>query len=326
MPLSSSPFEQVLRRIRARREEHLAEAEERLADIKEQIPAYQALEQEGLRLHLEAARLRVADETADLSAIDARLAEIAAEKEALLAANGYAKDAVWPAFDCPLCEDRGIVDGTACDCLRREIVHELYERSALAQLLAKENFDHFDFDFYSDTIKNERTGQTAKETAKDAVAQAKRFIENVGQSDNHLLIYGNTGVGKSFLTHCIAKELLDRSMTVLVFSAQELFDLLADAAVARSQSAAALAETLRYCDCLIIDDLGTELTNAFVASKLFQIINERILHARATVISTNLTLSEFQERYTERVFSRISGHYQVIKLIGDDIRLAKHRR
>ena len=141
--------------------------------------------------------------------------------------------------------------------------------------------------------------------------------------DNNLFLCGNTGVGKSFLSHCIMKEALDRSYSALYFTAGELFDLLADARFGRSQESLTRELPVYECDLLVIDDLGTELTNSFVAVQLFRLLNDRILRKRSTIISTNLTLNELSGIYTERVFSRITSHYTIIKLIGEDIRIQK---
>ena len=153
--------------------------------------------------------------------------------------------------------------------------------------------------------------------------RAKAFTPAIGSEDNNLLIYGNTGVGKTFLTHCIAKEALDRSFSVLYFSTLDLFDILSKAVFDRSEAGSSYEQMILVCDLLIIDDLGTELTNSFVASRLFFVINERIAHKRSTIISTNLTLEEFSVAYTERIFSRLMSHYTALKLIGEDIRIQK---
>ena len=137
------------------------------------------------------------------------------------------------------------------------------------------------------------------------------------------MIYGDTGVGKTFLTHCIAKELLDRSFFVLYFTSFDLFDLLSKNTFQKDRQSADMASFIYDCDLLIIDDLGTELTNSFVSSQLFCCINERIMNKKATIISTNLTMEDFLDTYSERTFSRVSSNYTMIKLIGNDIRIQK---
>ena len=135
-----------------------------------------------------------------------------------------------------------------------------------------------------------------------------------------LLLYGDVGTGKTFLAACIANALLNQGVSVKWLTSMQI--------VERScfYSESEYAEYIRSItapDLLIIDDLGTELTNSFVASQFFLCINERILRKRSTVISTNLTLGSFMDTYSERVFSRVSSNYTMIKLIGKDIRIQK---
>ncbi len=162
------------------------------------------------------------------------------------------------------------------------------------EILEKENFDHFSFDFYSDTITNDSTGLTERETARRAYKMAKEFVADFDNSFQNLFFYGDTGVGKTFLSHCIAHDLLDSAHCVLYFSSFELFDFLAGSAFSRGSDAPD-DEPIFDCDLLIIDDLGTELTNSFVSSQLFLCINERIMRKKSTIISTNLKLEDFSQ-------------------------------
>ena len=190
-------------------------------------------------------------------------------------------------------------------------------------ILKKENFEHFSFDWYSDTIKNEATGLTARQTAQRAYDTAWNFVQDFDSRFQNLFFYGSTGVGKTFLSHCIANALLESSHCVLYFSAFDLFDSMAQTAFSRKSETDPGENFILDCDLLIIDDLGTELTNSFVSSQLFLCINERIARRKSTVISTNLTLEDFSATYSERTFSRIASNYQMLKLIGKDIRIQK---
>jgi DNA replication protein DnaC len=150
------------------------------------------------------------------------------------------------------------------------------------------------------------------------------FIEHFHQLHGNLFIYGDTGVGKTFLSHCIAKEMLQRGVSVLYISSYELFSLLADQTFSKEDSQSSITmESVCMADLVIIDDLGTELTNSFVKSQLFSIINERLLHRKSTIISTNYDMETFSNIYTTRVFSRIMQSYTLLNLIGQDIRVQK---
>ena len=193
--------------------------------------------------------------------------------------------------------------------------------TSLRQVLERENFSHFREDYYPEDMIDPGTGLSSRRLAQTALAEAHRFIEDFSQTHPNLFLYGSTGTGKTFLTNCIAKELLERSFSVLYFSSGQLFDRFSR----HSFSSEKEDDDFRYhvfdCDLLIIDDLGTEMVNAFVSSQLVLLINERLMRRKSTVISTNLTPENFLNPYSERIFSRISSSYQILKLFGDDIRL-----
>lgn len=161
------------------------------------------------------------------------------------------------------------------------------------------------------------------------MSASRQFTENFQDSRPGILIYGETGTGKTFLTNCIAKELLDKGYTVLYLSAINLFDnILQDIIIkgGHEPHQKMLYDYIYNCDFLIIDDLGTEYTNSFVLSQLFEIINTRTIKRQSTLISTNLDLQEFKNRYTERIMSRIVDSYLIFNLYGDNIRYVKRMK
>ena len=137
------------------------------------------------------------------------------------------------------------------------------------------------------------------------------------------MIYGNAGVGKTFLSNCIAGELLNRGKGVIYLTAYQFFDQLADYTFRRGANNAQTLPAFLHCDLLIIDDLGTELNNSYINSQLFLCINEGILNKKSTIISTNLSLEQINRSYTERVFSRIIQSYTLLHIYGEDIRIKK---
>ena len=139
---------------------------------------------------------------------------------------------------------------------------------------------------------------------------------------------GTTGVGKTFLTNCIAKELIDQGVSVIYFQSQDLFELFSRSKFGREGQEEAEENCRQILDCqlLIIDDLGTELNNSFVSSQLFYCVNERISRGRGTIISTNLSVDMLRDTYSDRVASRIMSHYTMVPLYGADIRIKKAKR
>ena len=326
MPLRNSQYDTLMRRYEEIREAHRHELLDREAEIAEKIPGIAALDARAAAASIAAARRRISSPDADLSSYETEMREISAERDRLLTEHGYPADYLEMRYDCPLCRDTGFVDGVRCTCFKKAAIDLLYSEYSISHVLEKENFRNFSFDWYSDTIQNELTGRTERQTARDAVLMAKHFIANAGRPDNNLYIYGNTGVGKTFLTHCIAREMLDRSYSSLYFSARDFFDLLADATFGRDGRNSTHSQMILDCDFLTIDDLGTEVTSSFAASQLFHVLNERISKNRSTIISTNMTPEEFSAVYTQRLYSRLLSHYKFIKLVGTDIRIQKKLR
>ena len=161
---------------------------------------------------------------------------------------------------------------------------------------------------------------------KNILNTAKDFVKNFDTQSDNLLLYGNTGVGKTFLANCIAKELLDQSHTVVYLTSLKLFDILEAYKFDRDMPFDEKNATVAYIldsDLLIIDDLGTELNNGFTSSQLYHCIDTRLNHRHSTIISTNLSFDDLRDDYSERIFSRLTSNYTLLKLTGDDIRLKK---
>lgn len=324
MPLQNSQYDTIMREYDRKRLEHRHMLDTHKEETYQKIPRLREIEREIAAVSLQAIRIRLGGaQTSAGSTYKQEIAALARERKQLLKANGYPEDYLVMQYDCPICQDTGYADGQKCQCFRRAAVDLLYKQSNLEEILQKENFDSFSFSYYSDTIRNEATGLTARETAEDAVRKARHFINTFDTKFQNLFLYGNTGVGKTFLSHCIAKELIDQAHCVIYFSAFDLFEKLAKNTFQKDSGLISTQEEIMECDLLIIDDLGTELTNTFVASALFQCINERIMRKKSTIISTNLTLERFRDTYSERIFSRITSHYTMVKLIGNDIRIQK---
>ena len=261
------------------------------------------------------------------------VADYNAQRKLLLTEAGFPEDYLEMQFHCSLCKDSGIFRGQRCKCFKAAFINLLYGDSALRNALKKENFNTFSYEYFSKDITDPLTGLTAYETIQKAVATAKDFISGFGQADTdtdtrNLLICGNTGVGKTFLTNCIAHELINAGHGIVYLSSNELLTILEDYKFRRNDKDDSETIYERYtsvyeCDLLIIDDLGTELTNNFAITQLFELLNKRQLQHRSTIISTNLSPQHIKETYSERIFSRIASSYDYIRLFGEDIRLKK---
>ncbi|MBR0173764.1 MAG: ATP-binding protein [Lachnospiraceae bacterium] len=318
MPLTNVQFDALMREYEQTRRRHRDEQEARLAEVYGKIPAFHTADMTAPDAALAASNAIAQGLSPDFEEIRNTLSRLSAEKKRLLRENGYAEDYTELQFDCPDCRDTGFCGTERCHCLNRRIRDILYEQSRLSSLITENNFDMMSEEYH--------TGDDRRRF-QSAVGACRRFVRGMTEENGYdnLLFFGPVGSGKTFLSIATAKELLDAGCSVLYFSAVSLFDRLSETAF--SQELRSAHETLRRdlseSDVLVIDDLGTELTNAFVSSRLFDLINERHLARHATIISTNLDFRELRDRYSDRVFSRLASNYTVCELTGSDVRLAR---
>ena len=303
--------------------------QERREAIYAQIPRIEEIETSSKLSYLALAKQRILGESYDQLKTQTTNRQLTAEKEALLEAHGYPRDYLEPIFQCSICKDTGYINYAKCSCFVEQLKNSLYLQSNLNNILSKENFDTFSMEYYSKDIKEGMT-YSPYENMSNIVQRTQSFIESFETTNTergNILIYGETGLGKTFLTNCIAKELLDKKHSVLYLSANELFeDVLGNFLMQQKTELEDLFKYVYNCELLVIDDLGTELTNNFVLSQLFEIINKRELAGLSTLISTNLSMVQLRDRYSERIMSRIIANYTVFNIYGDNIRYQKRRK
>lgn len=319
MPLTNTQYDLILHQYEERQRIRRRELDSRRERVYSRIPDYRRLEEKTASLSVSQGKKLLLGEENALQDLHNSLAGLRAKREHLLIEAGFPSDYLNPPFTCPDCQDTGYVDGAKCHCFRQAEISLLYEQSGISEMLQSNNFSCLSYDYH--------TGEDRVHFEK-AVETCKDFVKNFDSDYHNLFFYGTVGTGKSFLSGCVAKELIDTGHAVIYFSATGLFDLLQAAAFDlknREERKNAYAD-LYQCDLLIIDDLGTELTNQFTASQLFSLLNERAIGKKAVIISTNLSLRELQDRYSDRIFSRITSNFKVCKLTGPDIRMYQKRQ
>ncbi|MBQ9935632.1 MAG: ATP-binding protein [Lachnospiraceae bacterium] len=299
---------------------------ERRREVFEKCPAYEELDNEATSSYISLIRDRISGgiDSSDISIQSIK--DKAARKKQLLREAGFPENFLDPIYTCSKCEDTGFVGQERCSCFREKLVNKLYLQSNLSNILEKENFSTFNLDYYS---KDRIQGYdfSPYDNMTKVLSSAKSFVENFGTSSSgrgNILIYGEVGLGKTFLTNCIAKGVLDKGHKVFYLSSNELFQNILSPYLMNQEKA--LAELYKYvytCELLIIDDLGTELINSFTLSNLFEIINQRNIHGLSTLISTNLGLKDLKAKYSERIMSRLVESYTVYNIYGDNIRYQK---
>lgn len=328
MSLTNAQYDEIMRGYQTKQLRNRRIAEERLLDAYKQEPHLKEIDEQIASISVSSARKLLNGDTNAVSNLKKELSHLRKEKAVLLQQMGLSAKYFEEVYTCADCQDTGYINEKKCHCFTQQMIDMVYSQSNIKNILARENFSRFSYMYYSEEIINPKTGLSSLDSAKLAVKQCKRFIDSINhfeQTPSNLLFYGDTGVGKTFLSNCVAKELLEKGKSVIYFTAFQLFDILSKGVFQKDADAIAAHQNIYDCDLLIIDDLGTEVSNSFTSSQLFLCVNERILRQKATIISTNLSMAQLAERYSKRTLSRISDSYTILKLFGNDIRIQKRR-
>ncbi len=328
MAFSDSQYEELMSTYYTNQIENRALENQRKEEVYEKIPRIKEIDQLLATSSIDAVRTKLKGGNDTTAITKEQNQSLIAEKADLLKVHGYSVDYLKPIYTCEMCKDTGRVENDYCSCFKQASISLLYRQSTLDNILEKENFDTFDLSFYS----KENDGShpyTPYENMSNILEKTKLFVETFDKEGGNLLFYGETGLGKTFLSNCIAKALMDTHHTVLYQSSIHLFEEVCGDVIMRKGENPISKETYKYlysCDLLIIDDLGTEYTNSFVSSELYNILNTRMREKKSTVISTNLNLQELTERYSDRISTRLFAEYKVFNFYGNNVRLAKRRK
>ena len=223
---------------------------------------------------------------------------------------------------CPTCSGLGFVGSAMCECLA-ELCRQEQKKELTFLSAGRESFDQFRLDYYSD--KPTPAGYVPRVIMEKTYQTCRRYAFGFHEKAGNLLFSGNTGLGKTFLSACIARTVADQGYSVVYESAGKLFQTLEKARFEANDENRRAAAKYAECDLLIVDDLGTELPGQFVTAALYSLINDRLLETKPTIISTNLSEEELVRRYNPQIASRLRGSYKRVAFVGDDIRLLKNR-
>ena len=289
--------------------------EEHRSEVYDLIPGYKDIDSKISSLAIEQGKRRILGDEKALETLREDINSLSDKKKTLLKEYGFPEDYLSPVYTCPDCKDTGYISNQKCHCLKQAMIHLLYRQSNIESVLERENFDNFSFDVYHDSELEEM---------RAVYDRCKGYVRDFDDRYENILFRGSVGTGKTYLTNCIARELLSSGHSVIYFTAVQLFDTLAKYAFRASdddEKVSDIHDDIFECDLLIIDDLGTEVTNSFVTSQLFLILNERDIRRRSTIISTNKELKDLSALYSERNFSRIFSKFEMIRPNVEDIRM-----
>ncbi len=316
MGLSNREYDIIMASYDAKRIRNERIHDDRIIELKEKVDGYEAILDEIAQLRSKRLKMSI-EGMGDDPSLKERELSLYKNREELLVSAGFPADYDQPIYDCDKCRDTGWINEKRerCSCFIKEKTRLLFEDSGLNGLIDSQNFDTIDFSFYE--------GEDL-EAFKKAVNIAKDFSDGFGDTYDNLLLYGNVGTGKTFLSCCVAKAVMEKGYSVSYLSADKIFKTLIDLRFDNeNEEFLRIKEAIEESDLLIIDDLGTEVTGERSEADLFSCLNGRNLKKQATVISTNLMIDELGRRYSERILSRLTNGFTFCKFTGKDIRLIK---
>ena len=247
------------------------------------------------------------------------ITDLRIKKTEALVENGYDSDYLNLHYRCQKCKDEGYIGINRCSCFRKKLVQLYYKNSDLKDTLLVNNFSNFNLSLFSNHKLNEDDRFSPRKNIENILKYLREdYIPNFNSTTDNLLFYGDSGTGKTFLSCCIAKELLDDGFLVVYRTVDELMSNLREI---KFESNSELENMLINCDLLIIDDLGAEQITDFSTTEFFNLLNKKLLRKKKMLISTNLSLADIRTTYTERISSRLLGNFKLYKFYTEDIRI-----
>lgn len=329
--ISNSQLDEISRIYESRRILAEEKKAERTEEVIKAIPAIKEINETLIENSFKALRMSFFD--GNNSALDNLRSSnkiLIKTKQSLLKDAGYPADYLDNVYQCPECRDTGFIkdrDGiiiSRCRCYSKTVVERFYMTKERKELLNRENFQTFNTDLYANDKIDEESGISEYDTMTDSVNRALDFIEGFKNSYSNLLISGKTGTGKTFLSNCITKKLIDIGISVLYLPANDFFEYCKKSQFSQGEESKNAGDELDFitnAECLVIDDLGSEMSNSFTNNQLFVLLEKRDLKKLHTVITTNLNRTQIQKRYSDRIYSRLFAGYAYLRMPGSDNRI-----
>ncbi|MDK2918887.1 MAG: replication protein DnaC [Candidatus Petromonas sp.] len=324
--MKRSFIKEILLEYEKKRDRAQKELEYRKAQVYDMVPRIKEIDDEIAKVGIKLSKAilhNLSSYEEEVNKIKEYTEKLKQEKAVLLTENNIPLHFLEISYECDTCKDTGFLNsGEKCNCFKQKLIEKAYQMSNISHLLEKENFQNFNIELFSDEKFNDEE-LTPRENILQVLNICEGFVFNFDKNnDENLLFYGTTGLGKTFMCNCIAKILLDKGKIVIYQTAFKILEILEEYKFSRDKTPELKMsyELLFDCDLLIIDDLGTELTNTFTNIEIFNIINARIVNNKKTIVSTNLSPAEIIDIYGDRVSSRIFGKFNMLKFYGPDLR------
>ncbi len=296
---------------------NLAEYENKLNGLYKAVPELERIEATLSKIGAAAAVAAVSGEAEKISELSALSADLQQKKQEILSSANITP----PKYGCDLCNDSGVLpDGSYCACTKAKAAEMQLAELSKYTPIAFSTFSNFDLKYYPE--KSEDGKINPRKNMTGIFKMAKEYAINFSTSSPSILFMGGVGLGKTHLTLAMVREIILKGHTVIYGAAQNIFNDIEREHFSYSGSSVVF-DALLSADLLVIDDLGTEFATSFTQSAFYNIVNTRILKGLPTIINTNLSFKEIEERYTPRISSRFIGSYEMIKFFGNDIRMQK---
>ena len=314
-------------RLEQQRSDNQAEQQRRLSQVYLRVPEIQNIDLRMRAGMAELVRLTVSkrpDIARRLQELRQENLDLQVRRAELLVENGFGLDYLDEIFSCKKCGDTGMYGGAPCQCLERLYNQELTKELGALLRNGNESFESFDLSLYPQRMES---GVNAREVMERVLGICRRYAESFPGANRNLLMQGAPGLGKTYLSACIARVVSKKGYSVCydtAASALEAFEVHKFSRDADAAQAAGLrVQRMLDCDLMILDDLGTEISTPASTSALYTLINSRLINGKHTIMSTNLPNAELARRYTPQISSRILGEFHTVPFVGNDIRLIK---
>ena len=309
------------------RSDNQAEHQRRLSLVYARAPEIRRIDETMRRQMTELVRLtisRPADLKARLAALEKDNLDIQVRRAELLVENGWPVEYLDDIYACPKCRDSGVYEGGVCSCLEKLYNKELTKELGTLLQHGDESFERFDLNYYDAAPVG---GVSPRETMTMVLGACRKFADNFPAVSANLLFQGGTGLGKTYLSACIARVVAAKGYSVCYDSAAAALEAFEVQKFSRdpeaSEAANARVRRMLDCDLMILDDLGTEMVSSISTSALYTLLNTRLVNGNKIIISTNCSDEELQKKYTPQIYSRIKGEFLRLPFVGRDIRLIR---
>ena len=318
-------------RIAERKESNEAEHQRRVEEIHYKIPEIASIDSR-LRQHMASLVSMTVRREPDLEQkiedLKNENLDLQMKRAELLVEHGFPSDYLNDIYTCPICHDTGTDQGHPCRCLQEQYNREMTRELGTLLHSGKESFADFDPLLYSTEAQS--NGIIPRDYMKMVYDFCRKYAESFSEESPSLLFQGNTGVGKTYLSACIARVVAEKGFSVCYDTAASALGYFESMKFSRSpeesEKASSRVDRMLSCDLMILDDLGTEMVTPMSVSALYTLVNTRLVDHKVTIISTNLPSEELASKYSPQIASRLEGEFHNLLFVGDDIRKIKKER